>query len=46
MNAGLDKGGLPIGLQLLGPPYREDVLLETAHAYQMATNWHTLRPGL
>jgi aspartyl-tRNA(Asn)/glutamyl-tRNA(Gln) amidotransferase subunit A len=46
LNAGLDKNGLPIGLQLLGPPYREDVLLETAHAYQLATNWHTLRPGL
>jgi aspartyl-tRNA(Asn)/glutamyl-tRNA(Gln) amidotransferase subunit A len=46
LNAGLDKDGLPIGLQLLGPPYREDVLLETAHAYQLATNWHTLRPGL
>jgi aspartyl-tRNA(Asn)/glutamyl-tRNA(Gln) amidotransferase subunit A len=46
INAGLDKDGLPIGLQLLGPPYREDVLLETAHAYQLATNWHTLRPGL
>ena len=46
LNAGLDQDGLPIGLQLLGPPYREDVLLETAHAYQLATDWHTLRPGL
>jgi aspartyl-tRNA(Asn)/glutamyl-tRNA(Gln) amidotransferase subunit A len=46
LNAGLDQDGLPIGLQLLGPPYREDVLLETAHAYQLATHWHTLRPGL
>lgn len=46
LNAGLDHDGLPIGLQLLGPPYREDVLLETAHAYQLATDWHTLRPRL
>jgi aspartyl-tRNA(Asn)/glutamyl-tRNA(Gln) amidotransferase subunit A len=46
LNAGLDRDGLPIGLQLLGPPYREDVLLATAHAFQLATNWHTLRPAL
>jgi aspartyl-tRNA(Asn)/glutamyl-tRNA(Gln) amidotransferase subunit A len=46
LNAGLDRDGLPIGLQLLGPPYREDVLLGTAHAYQLATDWHTLRPAL
>jgi aspartyl-tRNA(Asn)/glutamyl-tRNA(Gln) amidotransferase subunit A len=46
LNAGLDKEGLPIGLQLLGPPYREDVLLGTAHAYQLTTNWHTMRPEL
>lgn len=46
MNAGLDREQLPIGLQLLGPPFREDVLLETAHAYQSATNWHTLAPAL
>ena len=35
---------LPIGLQLLGKPFGEDVLLKIAHAYQGATHWHRERP--
>jgi len=45
-NAGFDKNNLPIGLQLLGPMFREDVLLRTAHAFQQATDWHQRAPGL
>lgn len=45
-NCGLDSNRLPIGLQLLGAMFREDVLLRTAHAYQEATDWHTLAPAL
>ncbi|MCP5525436.1 MAG: Asp-tRNA(Asn)/Glu-tRNA(Gln) amidotransferase subunit GatA [Verrucomicrobiales bacterium] len=37
---------LPIGLQLLGPPLGETVLLQAAHAYQSATAWHRELPGL
>jgi aspartyl-tRNA(Asn)/glutamyl-tRNA(Gln) amidotransferase subunit A len=37
--------GLPVGLQLLAPWFEEQRLLNTAHAYQQATDWHTRRPS-
>ena len=37
---------LPVGLQLLAPPFDEETLLRTAHAYEQATSWHTERPAL
>jgi aspartyl-tRNA(Asn)/glutamyl-tRNA(Gln) amidotransferase subunit A len=36
---GFTKGGLPIGLQIAGPPWREDLVLRLAHAYESATDW-------
>lgn len=44
--AGFDGRNLPIGMQLLGPPFREDLLLQTAHAFQQVTDWHTRSPAL
>jgi aspartyl-tRNA(Asn)/glutamyl-tRNA(Gln) amidotransferase subunit A len=44
--AGFDRQKLPIGLQLLGPQFREDLLLQTAHAFQQVTDWHTRSPAL
>ncbi len=41
---GFDSQGLPIGMQLLGPRFREDVILRAAHAYQQVTDWHTKIP--
>ena len=41
---GIDSEGLPIGMQLMGPHFREDLLLKTAHAYQQTTNWHKKEP--
>ena len=38
--------GLPVGLQLMGPYLGEATLLRAAHAYEQATDWHTLRPDL
>lgn len=35
---------LPVGLQLLAPWFEETRLLNTAHAYQQVTDWHTQRP--
>ncbi|MFZ6027759.1 MAG: Asp-tRNA(Asn)/Glu-tRNA(Gln) amidotransferase subunit GatA [Chloroflexota bacterium] len=43
---GFDAAGLPVGMQLMGPHFREDLLLKTAHVYQQATDWHTRTPGL
>ena len=37
---GFTKSGLPIGLQIAGPPWREDLVLRLAHAYEQATAWH------
>jgi aspartyl-tRNA(Asn)/glutamyl-tRNA(Gln) amidotransferase subunit A len=37
--------GLPLGLQLIGPHFAEAKLLGAAHQFQLATDWHTHRPG-
>ncbi|MGA2356359.1 MAG: amidase family protein, partial [Terriglobales bacterium] len=41
---GFTKDGMPIGLQLAAAPWREDVVLQTAHAYEQSTNWHKRMP--
>lgn len=41
---GFDSQGLPIGLQLIGKPLREDQLLQVAYAYEQASNWHLQKP--
>jgi aspartyl-tRNA(Asn)/glutamyl-tRNA(Gln) amidotransferase subunit A len=38
---GFTRSGMPIGLQLSGPPEEDAVVLRLAHAYEQATNWHT-----
>jgi aspartyl-tRNA(Asn)/glutamyl-tRNA(Gln) amidotransferase subunit A len=37
---GFTQNGLPIGLQIAGPHWREDLVLRLAHAYEQATAWH------
>ncbi|MGH8516415.1 MAG: amidase family protein, partial [Panacagrimonas sp.] len=37
-------GGLPVGMQLMGNFFEEARLLNVAHRYQQATDWHTRRP--
>jgi aspartyl-tRNA(Asn)/glutamyl-tRNA(Gln) amidotransferase subunit A len=37
---GFTHSGLPIGLQIVGPHWREDLVLRVAHAYEQATAWH------
>ena len=41
---GFSEDGLPIGLQLMGPHLQEQRLLQIAHAYQQATDWHKRMP--
>ena len=35
---------LPVGLHLVGPHFGEERLLNTAHQYQLQTDWHTRCP--
>jgi aspartyl-tRNA(Asn)/glutamyl-tRNA(Gln) amidotransferase subunit A len=37
-------GGLPVGLQIIGPHFSEERLLATAHAWQRASDWHRRLP--
>lgn len=43
---GLDALGLPVGLQLAGPPFADARVLRVGAAYQSATDWHRRRPPL
>jgi aspartyl-tRNA(Asn)/glutamyl-tRNA(Gln) amidotransferase subunit A len=38
-------GGLPTGLQLIGPAFGEARLLAAGHALQQRTDWHRILPG-
>lgn len=44
--AGFDSGGLPIGMQLVGPAGSDERLLAAGMAFQQATDWHRQRPPL
>jgi aspartyl-tRNA(Asn)/glutamyl-tRNA(Gln) amidotransferase subunit A len=43
---GFDTQGLPIGMQLNGPPRSEPLLLRLADSYQRVTDWHLRAPAL
>jgi len=43
---GFTAKGIPIGLQLIGRPFAEDILLALAHRYQTATDWHRRHPPI
>jgi aspartyl-tRNA(Asn)/glutamyl-tRNA(Gln) amidotransferase subunit A len=47
LQGGLDKDDLPIGIQLLGADYREDILFQIAYAFERVTQdeaWRRIRP--
>ena len=46
MPAGFTSAGLPIGVQLIGQPFKEADLLAIAHAYDREHAWHTHHPKL
>jgi aspartyl-tRNA(Asn)/glutamyl-tRNA(Gln) amidotransferase subunit A len=43
--AGFDPAGLPVGLQSIGNYFAEARLLNVAHQYQRATDWHRQLPA-
>jgi Asp-tRNA(Asn)/Glu-tRNA(Gln) amidotransferase A subunit family amidase len=43
---GFTNLGLPVGIQIIGPPWRENMVIALAHAYEQATEWHKRLPAL
>ncbi len=43
---GFSKQGLPIGLQLLGKHFNEEMLLKVAYNFEQTTDFHKKKPGL
>ncbi|SDP44101.1 aspartyl/glutamyl-tRNA(Asn/Gln) amidotransferase subunit A [Ralstonia sp. 25mfcol4.1] len=43
--AGFGDGNMPVGLQIIGNYFDEARLLQVAHAFQQATDWHLRRPA-
>ena len=43
--AGFDPQGLPVGLHLIGKYFDDAKLLNVAHRYQQATDWHQRTPA-
>jgi aspartyl-tRNA(Asn)/glutamyl-tRNA(Gln) amidotransferase subunit A len=43
---GFTSAGLPIGLQIAGPPWSEAAILQLAYTYEQATDWHKREPNL
>ena len=41
---GFTRSGLPIGMQISGPPWEERRVLSAARAFEAATEWHTHHP--
>ncbi len=42
---GFTKSGLPIGLQVIAPPFKEDTILRVAYAYEQASSWRKTKPN-
>ena len=42
---GFSRDGMPIGLQLIGPNLSEELLFQTAYAYEQKTSWHKQHPA-
>lgn len=43
---GETPSGMPVGMQLAGRPFAEDVILHLAHAFQQVTPWHARQPAI
>ena len=39
-----DATGLPVGVQIVAPPWREDLLLQVSHTLELAHPWRDRRP--
>jgi len=41
---GFSKSSMPLGLQIVGPRWGENSVLDVAHKFQQATQWHLKHP--
>ena len=46
VRSGLVQSGLPAGLQIIGPRYRDDLVLQAAYAYERENPWNSLWPDI
>ena len=44
VRAGLSRAGLPVGLQIVGPRHRDDLVLQAARAFERERPWHPQWP--
>lgn len=43
---GFDDSGLPIGLQMIGKPFDESILIKAAYAFEQNTDHHLKKPSM
>jgi len=43
---GFSSGGLPIGIQLMGKHFSEEMLFKVAYNFEQATDFHSRKPGI
>jgi aspartyl-tRNA(Asn)/glutamyl-tRNA(Gln) amidotransferase subunit A len=44
--AGFSNNNLPIGMQIIGPQFAEEAILNIAYQFEQATEWHLRKPEL
>src|SRR5258708_3536867 len=44
--SGFGANGLPLAIQIAGPPFTDATVLQAGHAYEQATAWRSRRPAL
>jgi len=43
---GFTSSGVPLGMQVVGAPFQEGIVLQVAHAYERAAQWYKRKPNL
>ena len=43
---GFSSDDMPMGLQIVGKPFAEEMVLKVAHAYEQNTDWHNRKPPI
>lgn len=46
VRAGFSDAGLPVGLHIVGPRHRDDLVLRAAHVFERARPWHPNWPDI